>query len=489
MRVKYSFEELDKETQDYLLAARDRQGIGMPGIMVPTINVTAWFALIVGLIIIGITIYLTFPPKKGPIPMALGQTAGFLLGGWMVVAAFRTWIAYRGSNAAGHFVYVDPEFLYQCRGSIVEVIDLINIRAVSVDHKYTSGKYNTSSLNLRIDQDSIVVNIPNEDLANKIKNFLDAVIIIRDSAENPHAKEMKNLSSPLMAAMCLHYAQFREFPERITQGNLEITYIPKPQAVNRRSFGCMGLIGTVLAGILLFVFFYNTNPVVKQETEWDELKDQPLEFQVPMLRAYLADERNQSHRQEAKDRLTQFYNQVANDRVRGIDPNFANAMKRLVTDLAQRQAVISIAVRDQSPSPDEQKRKHLADFLADRLGATIGDTLVNFVLVEKDADFKAQIELEYVVVNPNLIEYNLEIRPDRTADPILKVTKVPFSFKQNDVPNNFAANLPVENNMPYPQDSAGLFIIPTSVQTKLAEHLVNKLVGPVRPRPVFRGDF
>lgn len=488
MRVKYSFEELDKETQDYLLAARDRKGIGMPGIMVPTIDVKPWFSLIAGLIVIGLTIYLTFPPKKGPIPMALGQTAGFLLGGWLVVAAFRMWIAYRGSKAAGHFVYVDPEFLYLCRGSMVEVIDLINLRTVSVNHKYTNNKYNSSALNLRIDRDSIEVNLPNEELANKVKHFLDAVILIRDSGENPHADGMKNLSAPLMAAMSLHYAQFREFPERITQENLEITYIPKPQAVNRPSLGCLGLIGTIVAGILLFVFFYNTNPVIKQETEWDELKDQPLEFQVPMLRAYLADERNQSHRQEAKDRLTQFYNQVANDRVRGIDPNFAQAMKRLVTDLAQRQAVISIAVRDQSPSPDEQKRKHLADFLADRLGATIGDTLVNFVLLDKEADFKAQIELEYVVVNPNLIEYNLEIRPDRTADPILKVTKVPFSFKENNVPN-FGINLPVGNNMPYPQDGVGLFIIPTSVQTKLAEDLVSKLVGPVRPRPVPRDDF
>lgn len=490
MSIKYSFEELDQETRDYLLAARDRKGIGMPGIMIPTSFVMPWLSLIAGFAIITITIIMTFPPKKGPIPMALGQTAGFLLGGWMVVAAFRTWIAYRGNKAAGQFIYADPEFLYQCKGSIVEVYDLINIRSARVTHNYNNNVYKNSVTEIRLKADEINLTLNNEELAGKLVMFLNAVVYMRDGGNDGKEKVLQELPPSIMAAAALHVAHTGELPERLNDDGLEITFIPRPKAENRKAFGLLGLFGTMAAGVGLFLFFFLTNPVIKQETEWDELKNQPMDFQVPQLRAYLADERNTSHREEAKTRLIDFYKKAATDRVKGNDPGFTAAMARLITDLSERQPYISIAVRDKSQTPDEGKRKHLADYLADRLGATVGDTLVNFALLDKDVDFKAQIELEYTVNGTN-IDYTIEIRPDRTAEPIF--TKKGQFAGGLDVPGQMFPQLGGANsdpNLPYPQDGSGLFIIPSSTQTKFAADLVAKLVGAVRSRPLPpRDDF
>ncbi len=491
MSIKYSFEELDQETRDYLLAARDRKGIGMPGVMIPTSFAMPWLSLIGGFAIIAITIIITFPPTKGPIPMALGQTAGFLLGGWMVVAAFRTWIGYRGNRASGQFIYADPEFLYQCKGSTVEVSDLINIRSARVTHNYNNNVYKNSVLEIRLKADEINLTLSNEEMAGKLVMFLNAVLFMRDGGNDGKLKDLQELPPSIMAAAALHAAHTNEFPDRFTDDGLEITFIPRPKAENRKSFGMFGLLGTAAAGFFLFLFFYMTNPAIKQETEWDELKNQPMEFQVPLLRAYLADERNKSHREEAQARLVEFYKRVAAEKLKGNDPAYVAAISRLVSDLGERQPVISIAVRDKSQVADEGKRKHLADYLADRLGATVGDTLVNFVLIEKDVDFKAQIELEYTV-NPNgTIDYTLEIRPDRTAEPIF-TKKAQFVALPDPNPGfpQIGGGAQQQGNLPYAQDGSGMFIIPTSNQTKLASDLIQKMAGVNQRRYVPpRDDF
>src|SRR5688500_2208469 len=107
MTETYQFEELDGETRDYLSLAKERNGKGMPGIFVGKSSYWPVIGLILGFVILVATVLFTFPPTAPPMKEAMLQTAGFLLGGWMIVAALRVWSSAR--KYAGHFIYADAD--------------------------------------------------------------------------------------------------------------------------------------------------------------------------------------------------------------------------------------------------------------------------------------------------------------------------------------------------------------------------------------------
>src|SRR5262245_24983404 len=75
MTEKYGFEQLDRETRDYLLHARDEAGHGMPGIFVGKANYMPIFGVIAGFLVIMVTLLITLPPTDPPVKEALLQTA------------------------------------------------------------------------------------------------------------------------------------------------------------------------------------------------------------------------------------------------------------------------------------------------------------------------------------------------------------------------------------------------------------------------------
>src|SRR4051794_38517608 len=98
MPTTFVFEELDAATRDYLLAARDRQGKGMPGVFVKGSNALPLLGCILGPIIMFGVLFFTWVPDQiytDPNKLAFLQTAGVLVGGWMVLAAFRSWASRR----------------------------------------------------------------------------------------------------------------------------------------------------------------------------------------------------------------------------------------------------------------------------------------------------------------------------------------------------------------------------------------------------------
>src|SRR5262245_41265541 len=128
MPTTFHFEELNHETRDYLQMARDKQGKGMPGIYCPKTNYWPVVGMVAGFLIVIVTVMVTFPPTLPPTKEAMLQTAGFLLGGWMIIAAMRVWMASKSGKYAGHFIYADAENLYQGKGGIVDITDLYELR-------------------------------------------------------------------------------------------------------------------------------------------------------------------------------------------------------------------------------------------------------------------------------------------------------------------------------------------------------------------------
>ena len=83
----FLLEELDEETQNYLLAVRDKQGKGMPGVYAPRNQIWSGCGCVCGLFVVIGTLVLTLTDIadvvfNDPNRVALLQTAGLVLGGW-----------------------------------------------------------------------------------------------------------------------------------------------------------------------------------------------------------------------------------------------------------------------------------------------------------------------------------------------------------------------------------------------------------------------
>ena len=139
---KFQFEALDSHSREYLLQARDNRGRGLPGVFVPISNSLPGVGCFFGIVFVVVTAIVTFNiVEEEPVAVAMLQTAGFLLGGWLIVAALRIWIAGKSKKYIGHFVYADAETLWECNGSHVvttDIYDLVEARGVQ---NYKQGKY------------------------------------------------------------------------------------------------------------------------------------------------------------------------------------------------------------------------------------------------------------------------------------------------------------------------------------------------------------
>ena len=104
MSTTFTFEELDDATREYLTEVREREGRGTPGVFAPVTASLAGCGCIMGPILIITTLCGTMFTDiilGDPDGVALLQTAGLLLGGWMLIAAFRIWGGKNSPKRAG----------------------------------------------------------------------------------------------------------------------------------------------------------------------------------------------------------------------------------------------------------------------------------------------------------------------------------------------------------------------------------------------------
>src|SRR5207237_1230977 len=93
MTQHFTTDSLDADTLAYLTRVSAAEGKRMPGIYNGQSSYWPIIGLILGFVILLVTALITLPPTEDPTKEAMLQTAGFLLGGWMVLAAFRVWSA------------------------------------------------------------------------------------------------------------------------------------------------------------------------------------------------------------------------------------------------------------------------------------------------------------------------------------------------------------------------------------------------------------
>src|SRR5262249_37108269 len=135
--------------REYLTTVRNADGRGAPGVFAPVGDSLAGYGYLAGAGVIALTLALTLTSwlgvvYKDPTRVALLQTAGLVLGGWLVVAGLRSAGVQGTRKLAGHWVYVDPLHLYEAFRERVRVTPIHDIAEASYTHNYNNGAYQNS---------------------------------------------------------------------------------------------------------------------------------------------------------------------------------------------------------------------------------------------------------------------------------------------------------------------------------------------------------
>jgi hypothetical protein len=461
MTEKYGFEEFDRETRDYLLHVRDEAGHTMPGVYIGTPNYLPVIGLILGFVVIIVTVAVTLPPTDPPVKEALLQTAGFLFGGWLVLAAVRVWMGGSSGRYAGHFVYADPEYLYEVNGSTVTVTDLADLREAKAVQNYNEGKYQNTTVTLRIPQNRHDVHVSDEERGRRLTVFLNAVAYMRDGGEDGKDDVLRGLSAEAMGTVAKKVATTGEFPKepaRAEEGNS--VRVPRPKREGRRSTGILGLMAVVLVGAAMFAGLVTVNYPFRDEAVFARIKELPPKERPPALRLYLTHDKFTAHRDEARQLLAEHYENGVRTNIVGTDADLRKGMAEVVLALKDKPAgVVSLRTVEEVSPPGQAlggppREKAVREKLADKWGSTIGDELVAFATMD-DADVPVNIEVRWKFDELGAIRYTITFRKSPEEQPVAEIFETQ----------------PAQGN-------------PTQTADALAEQIVNKTVGMAKIRPV-----
>ncbi len=384
----YRFEELDKNSRGYLLVARDRQGRGMPGLYIPTPNHLPIVGFILGIVVLVVMWIIAWNQiEQEPLGVAMLQTVGLLLGGWMIVAAIRVWIAATGKNYAGHFIYADAETLWECQGGSLTATDLYGIVDSEGQHNYTNeGKYQNTSVTVYLKKGKRRLTLVNQRHAEQLTIFLNTLAWLRkggDSAKlGPDAEDPSKLPAAILGGIARENAIEENIPRKWTASALDIDVedVPIPQRKGRAANGLIALAVIVALGAISVFALSRLNIGWRDDAIWDNINDiRYQDARAPWLRAYLADARNTRHRDEARTMLRDIYAQTVtrirrSSNVNGpqfpnvnpqpnaggprIDSEFLDGLEVVLKELADLPLPdVSISVKDKTGGPQAKARE------------------------------------------------------------------------------------------------------------------------------------
>jgi hypothetical protein len=297
----YHFETLDEATKDYLRLARDNRGSEMPGICVHKSDFLPLLGLIIGIGLIVATLVLTLPPHffDNPTNEAMLQTAGLLVGGWMVIAACRVWAAKRSPRYLGHFVYADARHVWDASGALVRITDIGELREAKATQNYSEGKYQNTKVELSFPGERPSLTVHDEDGGDRLVAFLNHVIRLRGGEGGGRAT-----ASPVtLGAMARVAAYSGKVPTALSERALAVSRLPEPEQVSEPRSGLVNYVLIIAAAVGGVFLMREVDTVLRDDAVFEDVKDQA----PPLLRAYLLDKRCTAHRGEVEHLLARYY--------------------------------------------------------------------------------------------------------------------------------------------------------------------------------------
>ena len=383
MSTTFKFEEFDDATREYLLEVREREGRGTPGVFAPVNASLAGCGCIMGPIIIITTLCGTLFSGliyKDPTRLAMLQTAGLLLGGWMLIAAFRVWGSKNSPKRAGTWVYGDPLFLYEAQGEDVKVTPVDEVIEAQFTHNYNNGAYQNSVVKLLMPGNSIVsAQVHNEQRAEQMVVYYNYLAWARGS-EGGQRGELPPASLGGLAK----YVAKNDNEPLDGEGNvnldlieLDIAEVPEePRAENKGMPNFLPYIVILVSAAACFFVMKSINVPFRDDEIYKAVTSPPVE--PALLRQYLLDTRNKKHRDEVLQRLANMYETPINHARGAKDANLRAGMIAVLDELKKAEIpVASIRVKELAPPTAGQgggadREKDLRTKFADKLRAEYG---------------------------------------------------------------------------------------------------------------------
>lgn len=312
MSQTFNFEELDQATHDYLVAVRDAEGGGTPGVFVPSSDSLPGCGCVVGPIIIGTTLALTLTDwvdviQNEPRGVALLQTAGLLLGGWLLAAGFR---GSKGSDkVAGCWAYADPLYLYEAFREQVTVTPIDDVVEAQFTHNYNNGSYQNSVVTIRLSgTGGKTLTVSGEAPAERMVVYLNYLAWARGGEGGDRA----NLPPATLGGLAKYVAKNDSEPLdqenniNLDQIDLDVTEVPEePKRDRVATPAFMPYVVMLIAAAVCYVAFaFVVNPPLRDTVVFNET----MQVKMPLtLRKYLLDERNTKYRAKALTELEAYY--------------------------------------------------------------------------------------------------------------------------------------------------------------------------------------
>jgi hypothetical protein len=226
----YPFETLDDATREYLRQARDSGGHKMPGIIVRKSNYLPAVGLVVGAFLIALTLVFTIPPSffDSPLHTAMLQTAGFLSGGWLILAALRVWAMRNSHSYLGNFVYADALRIWDASGAKVTVTDIDELDEANATQNFNEGKYQNTTIDLSLKFSKTSLTVHDEEGGRQLTAFLNCIAGIHND-ENHYLREVPPAAQ---GAIAREIARTGLMPSHMEDRDVVVHEIPEPQQVS-----------------------------------------------------------------------------------------------------------------------------------------------------------------------------------------------------------------------------------------------------------------
>ncbi|MCI0702479.1 MAG: hypothetical protein L0241_15455 [Planctomycetia bacterium] len=314
MGTTFNFDELDQPTHDYLMAVRDSDGSGAPGVFVSSTDNLPGCGCIAGPIIIVVTLLATLTTWFGiifddPIRVAFLQTGFLVLGVWLFLAAFRG-TNKGGRKMAGCWVYADPLHLYQAFREQITITPIQDVHEANFTHNYNNGNYQNSVVNVSLSNNQAAsVTLNNEARAEQMVVFLNYIAWAR----GPEGGARANYSPATLGALAKYVSRHDHEPLDADSNinlnllELDIDHVPEaPMREGRALPSVFPYILLLIFGVSCFFIMKELNTVLRDDAIYDSVMKEPY-VEPRYLRAYLLDERNTRHREAVTERLSKFY--------------------------------------------------------------------------------------------------------------------------------------------------------------------------------------
>jgi hypothetical protein len=342
MSQTINFPDLDDATREYLLQVREHEGRGSPGVFAPVSSSLAGCGCILGPIItISVVAYTLFSDVllKDPTKVAMLQTAAIMLGGWLVIAAFRIWSGKNSPKRAGNWVYGDPQFLYEANGEEVKITPVDDVLEAQFTHNYNNGAYQNSVVKLRTPSNAIVsAQVNHEQRAEQMVVFYNYLAWAR----GPEGGDRAELEPAVLGGLAKYVAKNDNEPLdaagniNLNMIELDIGEIPaEPRREGGAGMNPLPYVLLLVAGVATFFVMRSViNIPMRDDRIFKLVTTTTTPLEPHMLRKYLNDTRNKKHRDDITKRLSALYDPlVQHVSTKAQDPSLRAGMLEVIEEV------------------------------------------------------------------------------------------------------------------------------------------------------------